>query len=189
LAAEQITPIVDSDEDLVVRARNGDAEAFEELYERFFKRVYHFVDRRIRNSADTEETVQEAFINIFKSIESYRGDSPFSAWVFGVTRRTIAGRFKRKRHPTVPLMDEDLELSDRQAPGGQPSPVELYECQELLADLENKLATRLSDEQRQLFDLHHLQDRPISEIAATLDKSENAVKSNLYRTRKILLAR
>ena len=93
MAAEQIVPVVESDEDLVFRIRNGNAEAFEELYERFFKRIYHFVDKRIRNPADTEEIVQEAFINIFRSLGSYRGDSPFSAWVFGVTRRTIAGRF------------------------------------------------------------------------------------------------
>jgi RNA polymerase sigma-70 factor (ECF subfamily) len=189
LAAEQIELIGDSDEDLVLRARDGDAEAFEELYERYFKRVYLFVDKRLRNSADAEETVQEAFINIFRSISSYRGDSPFSAWVFGVTRRTIAGRFKRKRHPTVPLLEEEHDIAARQGPGGQPTPLEVYECQELLGELEEKLANRLTAEQRKLFDLHHLQDRPISEIAVALNKSEDSVKSNLYRARKILLAR
>ena len=49
--------------------------------------------------------------------------------------------------------------------------------------------SKLSSGQRHLFKLHHLEDRSISEIAVALDKSENAVKSNLYRTRKLLLAR
>ncbi len=189
MAAGQVVLVVDSDEELVFRVRDGDEHAFEELYERFFKRVYLFVNKRLRNPADTEETVQEVFINVFNSIGSYRGDATFSAWVFGVTRRTIAGRFKRRRHPTVPLVEEEHDVTAAQGLGGEPSPLEVYECLELLAQIEGKLATRRTDEHRNLFVLHHLQDRSISEIASALDKSENAVKSNLYRARKILLSR
>ncbi len=183
------------DETLVERARLGDEQAFEELYERYLKRVFLFVDKRLRNTADTEETVQEVFINIFNSIESFRGEAPFAAWVFGVTRRTLAGRFKRKRHPTVPLVEEDHDTGKANGSSygphssSHPSPLEAYECEELLAQMEGKLANRLSAEQRQLFQLHHLEDRPISEIARKLHKSENSVKSNLYRARKVLLAR
>lgn len=188
MAAGQLEPVVEPDEVLVERVKLGDEQAFEELYERFFKRVFLFVDKRLRNTADAEETVQEVFINIFNSIAGYRGDAPFAAWVFGVTRRTIAGRFKRKRHPMVPLPDDDHETV---ATGSskEPSPLEAYECGEMLRGLESRLANRLSDEQRQLFQLHHVEDRPISEIARTLRKSENSVKSNLYRARKVLLAR
>lgn len=187
MAAGQLAPVADSDEALVERIRLGDEQAFEELYERFFKRVFLFVDKRLRNPADTEETVQEVFINIFNSIEGYRGDAPFGAWVFGLTRRTIASRFKRKRHPTVPLVEEEHEGSGPST--RPPSPLEAYEFDELLRQLEGRLDTRLSAEQRTLFRLHHLEDRPISEIAEVLEKSENAVKSNLYRARKVLLAR
>ncbi len=188
MAAGHGAPVAESDDSLVRRARTGDERAFEQLYERFFKRIYRFVDKRLRNTADTEETVQEVFINVFNSIDGYRGDAPFAAWVFGVTRRTIAGRFKRKRHVTVPLGEDE---HDRASVGAfaQASPLELYECEELLAQIEEKLAGRITDEQRELFHLHHLEDRPISEIARTLKKSENAVKSNLYRTRKVLLAK
>jgi RNA polymerase sigma-70 factor (ECF subfamily) len=184
VAAGQVAPLIEPDEELVERVRLGDEYAFEQLYERFYRRIFLFVDKRLRNSADTEETVQEIFINVFNSIESFRGEAPFAAWVFGVTRRTIASRFKRKRHLTVPLVEED-----QGATSAQPSPLELYEYEEMLSQLESKLATRLSDEQRRLFQLHHVEDRPISEIAQTLSKSENSVKSNLYRARKVLLAR
>lgn len=179
----------ETDEQLVARLKAGDRTAFDELYERFFKRIYLFVDRRLRNPADTEETVQEVFMNVLNSIESFRGEAPFAAWVFGLTRRTIAGRFKRKRHATVPLMDDDHEQL-AQPPGiGAASPVEAYEYQELVQQIESKFENKLSPEQRQLFELHHLEERSISEIASRLDKTENAVKSNLYRARKILLAR
>lgn len=178
----------ESDEALALRIRHGDEAAFEQLYERFFKRIFVFVDKRLRNPADTEETVQEVFINVFNSIASYRGDAPFAAWVFGLTRRTIAGRFKRKRHATVPLVEEEHELAARPN-SPHATPLEVYECEELLSQMEGKLASRLTDEQRSLFRLHHLEDLSISEIARRLDKSENAVKSNLYRARKMLLAR
>jgi RNA polymerase sigma factor (sigma-70 family) len=180
-----------SDEELVEQLRQGNREAFELVYERYFRRVYHFVDRRLGNRADVEETVQEVFINIFSSVGTYRGEAPFAAWVFGLTRRTIAGRFKKKRHATVPLRDEDQEsaevaMSELRA---EPTPLESYECQERLARMQTLAATRLSAEQRALFRMHHLEDLSIHDIARSLRKSEDAVKSNLYRARKILLAR
>ena len=192
MAAGQIAPVepaTESDEELVERVRQGDEAAFQLVYERFFKRIYLFVDKRLRNPADTEETVQEVFINVFNSIDSFRGEAPFAAWVFGLTRRTIASRFKKKRHATVPLIEEEHEHLAPNSGSNEPSPLEVYECRELLSQMEGKLKTRLSPEQQTLFQLHHIEDRPISEIADRLDKSENAIKSNLYRARKILLAR
>jgi RNA polymerase sigma-70 factor (ECF subfamily) len=179
------------EEELVARLRRGDQQAFEIVYTRYFPRIYQFVDKRLRNRADTEETVQEVFINIFSSIDSYRAEAPFAAWVFGLTRRTIAGRFKKKRHPTVPLLEDDQENPDpvMTRASGEPTPLESYECLERVVQLESALATRLSAEQQVLFRLHHLEDRSISEIARRLDKSEDSIKSNLYRTRKLLLAR
>lgn len=189
MAAEASVQVAESDEALVLRISGGEEEAFTELYERYFKRVYIFVSKRLSNRADVEETVQEVFISVLTSLDGYRGDAPFAAWVFGVTRRTIAARFKRKRHPTVPLSDEDQDVAASVEANHLPSPLEAYEGEEFLAQVETKLASKLSSEQRQLFRLHHLEDRSISEIAVALDKSENAVKSNLYRARKLLLAR
>ena len=179
------------DEELIEKVEAGDGAAFEVLYERYFPRVYRFVDKRMGNRADTEETVQEVFINVFSSLGSYRGEAPFAAWVLGVTRRTIASRFKKKQHPTVPLGDAEepatlsitMPMLQR-----EPTPLEHYECEERIGRLERAVA-RLTQEQRTLFELHHLYHRPIQEIAQTLRKSEDAVKSNLYRARKLLLSR
>jgi RNA polymerase sigma-70 factor (ECF subfamily) len=180
-----------SDRDLVARVCAGDAGAFQLLYERYFPRVYRFVDKRLRNRADTEETVQEVFINLFSSIAGYRGEAEFAAWVFGLTRRTIASRFKRKRHATVPLYDEETDAIDPLVGTVrvEPTPHEAYECRERMARMQATARKELSDEQCQLVELHHLRNHSIQEIAATLSKSEDAVKSNLYRARKLLLAR
>ena len=188
-------PSVPTDGELVDRLRKGDEQAFEILYQRYFKRIYHFVEKRLRQRADAEETTQEVFICVFSSIDSYRGEAPVAAWIFGITRRVIAARFKRKRHPMVPLADDE---SDAASDAGHtvvhhrssdPTPLEAYECQERMWRMAETLEHKLSREQRLLFRLHHLDERPISEIAQTLDKTEDAVKSNLYRTRKLLLAR
>jgi len=181
-----------SDEMLVDRVRDGDRTAFDEIYRRYFKRVYGFLDKRLRNRADTEETTQEVFINIFSSLDSFRGEAPFAAWIFGLTRRTLASRFRRKQHPMVPLFEEEDEHGVSNLSAGsssEASPLENYELTELAAHLTHSLESEVSPEQRQLFELHHLQSIPISEIARSLSKSEDSIKSNLYRTRKVLLAR
>jgi RNA polymerase sigma-70 factor (ECF subfamily) len=178
------------DERLVERIRGGDRAAFDELYARYFKRVYGFLDRRLSNRADTEETTQEVFVNIFSSIDGYRGDAPFSAWIFGLTRRTLAARFRRKRHPTVPLFEEDEDVSIMSlTAASQPDadPLEHYEMTERAQRLDHALEHELTPEQRRLFEMHHLDSMPIAEIARVTAKSEDAVKSNLYRTRKLLM--
>jgi len=184
--AEPIT-----DEQLVERIRGGDKTAFEHLYFRYFNRIYHYLEKRLRNRADTEETVQEVFFNIFSSIDSYRGEAPFVAWVFGLTRRTLARRFKKKRHATVPFGEDEMEAIDLLLSSirREPDPLEAYEASERLARMAAAASDELSGEQWSLFHLHHLQNRPIQEIARDRHKSVDAVKSTLYRARKALLAR
>lgn len=181
-----------SDEALVDRIRAGERAAFDELYQRYFKRVYAFLDKRLRNRWDTEETTQEVFINVFSSLDGYRGDAPFAAWIFGLTRRTLSARFRRKRHPVVPLLeDEDERAIGSLTAAAQPeaNPLEQYEYNERASQIFRTLETEITDEQRTVFALHHLESVPIAEIARTLEKSEDSVKSNLYRTRKLLMAR
>jgi RNA polymerase sigma factor (sigma-70 family) len=187
VAAPQVTAPL-TDDELISQLRAGDRAAFDILYERYFSRVYHFVDKRLRNRADTEESVQEVFINIFSSIDSYRGEAPFSAWVFGLARRTIARRFKRKRHPTVPLFEDEQEGESAHV-SSTPTPLEAYECEERLSRMEEAVSSKLSPLQWKLFRLHHVEDKSISEIADRLERTEDSIKSNLYRTRKILMAR
>jgi RNA polymerase sigma-70 factor (ECF subfamily) len=182
-----------SDEQLVQRILSGEREAFDQLYARYVGRVFRFVEKRLRNRADVEETTQEVFISVFSSLVSFRAEAPFAAWVLGVARHTIASRFKKKHHPTVPLEpDEDGDIDAQSfAPstGHEATPLEFYELRERITQLEAAAEQDLSPEQQQLFRLHHLEHRPIAEVAAFLDKSEDAVKSNLYRVRKVLLAR
>ena len=190
MAAEDLVPTGHSDEALVERVRGGDCTAFDALYRRYFARIYRFLDRRLNNRADVEETVQEVFINLFSSLDGFRGEAPFAAWVFGLTRRTLANRFKRKRAATVPLPSDDSEMTDESgvSAGREGDPHLAYEFNERLQRLQRGVDD-LSSDQWELFRLRHLENRSIEEIAQQLAKSEDAVKSHLYRARKVLLAR
>jgi RNA polymerase sigma-70 factor (ECF subfamily) len=184
--------VVVADEDLVEAILEGDESAFEALYERYFPRIYHFVNKRMRNRADTEEVTQEVFASLFSSLPSFRSEAPFAAWAFGVTRRTIAARFKKKRHETVALSEEDTEQAGSLFVAGvqrEPDPHQVYECNERIGRMQSAASKELTGEQRLLFLLHHIQNRSIQEIARRVAKSEDAVKSHLYRARKVLLAR
>jgi len=190
-AADSAVEIPISDEELIERVCKNDRSAFDLLYERYFPRVCGYVKRRIANRADAEETTQEIFINVFTSLGSFRGEAPFAAWVLGVSRRTIASRFKKKQHVTVPLDDTQWEEPGiRSAPALQrePTPLEHYECAERIAQIEAIAREKLSKHQWQLIELHHLKNHSVREIARILDRTEDAVKSNLYRARKLLTA-
>ncbi len=178
-----------ADEVLVQRIIEGKTNEFDVLYERYFKRIHRFVSRRMANAADVEETVQEVFINVLRSLESFRGEAPFAAWVFGLTRRTIANRYKRKRAETIPLPTDEQEaaLGLGEDVPGEADPLASYERNERLKQLQRG-AERLSNDQWELFRLHHLEHRSIEDIASQTHKTRDAVKSHLYRARKLLLA-
>jgi RNA polymerase sigma-70 factor (ECF subfamily) len=181
-----------TDEQLVEQVRAGDRQAFEALYRKLFPRILRFVRARMGNRWDVEEAVQEIFIAAFSSLGAYRGEAPFSAWVYGLARRTIANRFKRKRAETVPWNDSDVALSNAASAvhedSSAPDPHAAYERSERLAQIDSA-AQQLSPSQWEYFRLHHLEDVPIGDIARRSSISRDAVKSQLYRARKLLLAR
>ena len=181
-----------SDQELVDGIRRSSEAHFNALYERYFQRVYSFVYLRLRNRADTEEVTQEVFVNLFLSLAGFRHEAPFAAWVFGVTRRTIAARFKKKHHETVSLSEEDAEQAGGLSVAAvqrEPDPHQVYECNERIDRLQYAAKSSLTGEQQRLFLLHHIKHHSIQEIARQVAKSEDAVKSHLYRARKALLAR
>lgn len=178
----------ESDEQLIARVVAGEREAFDLLYDRYLKRVYSFVHRRMGNRADAEEVVQEIFFSSFSSLASFRGESSFASWILGIARRSVANRYRKDSAPTIPLETDDNAWAQNAGTAESPdTPLDHYEYLERIAQIDQDVQHTLSHEQRKLFRLHHLEHRSIAEIATHLGKSQNAVKSKLYRTRKLLL--
>ncbi len=155
---------------VVGQAQRGDEEAFAQLYEVYFDKVYRYLVLKIGNRAEAEDMTQQVFLKAYKSIASYRWKGvPFSAWLFRIAHNLMVD-FVRKssRRPTVPLDETLLAGSDNPQ-----AEVELRLDVERLV-----LATRhLTAAQREVISLRFAGGLPIAEVARTMGKSQGAVKA------------
>src|SRR5467141_4771763 len=91
----------------IVRAREGDAAGFEYLYKAHCRRVYSLCLRMIKNPADAEDLTQQAFLQLFRKIDTFRGESGFSTWLHRVTVNVVLMHLRRHKPAEIPV--EDLE--------------------------------------------------------------------------------
>lgn len=184
-AAEPILdPRIARDMERVEHIVAGSREHFDDLYEEFFPRVYRFALKRLGDPGEAEDVTQETFLCVFRSLSSYRGGAPLLIWVFGIARNTVNRRFRRAR-PNLESTDAE---GARELVGVAVSPDRAVEARRLLEACEQVVERELTPMQRRIFHLKHLRRQSIREIARTLGKSEDAIKANLYRMRRAILA-
>src|SRR5260370_10443746 len=92
----------------IKQAKEGDAAAFEFLYKAHCRRVYSLCLRMIKNPAEAEDLTQQAFLQLFRKISTFRGESGFSTWLHLVTVNIVLMHLRRHKPPEFPV--EDLEL-------------------------------------------------------------------------------
>jgi RNA polymerase sigma-70 factor (ECF subfamily) len=175
-----------ADETLVEAVRNAEERAFKLLYERYFQRVYTFSFRRLRNHADTEEAVQETFTSVFRSIDTYRGESSLVSWIYGIARNTVNNQLRRvnaQHQRMARARNELLRTSIAMSPG---TPEDELNLQRSIDQVRDCLAS-LSDWQAEVFALRHLENLPIGEIARRMSRSHDSVRSSLYRVKSLLI--
>ena len=155
--------VAPADKALVEAIRNAEERAFKLLYERYFQRVYTFSFLRLRNHADTEEAVQETFTSVFRSIDTYRGESSLVSWIYGITRNTVNNQLRRvnaQHQRMARARNELLRTSIAMSPG---TPEDELNLQRSVDQVRECLAS-LSDWQAEVFALRHLENLPIGEI-------------------------
>src|SRR3954463_9839930 len=96
VATTKPEPAPNSDLALAIAAGKGDMTAFEKLYERHNRRVYSLCLRMTQNAAEAEDLAQEAFIQLFRKIGSFRGDSAFTTWLHRLTVNQCLMHFRRR---------------------------------------------------------------------------------------------
>jgi RNA polymerase sigma-70 factor (ECF subfamily) len=170
------------DRELVEAILGGSREHFDLLYETYFPRVYRFALKRLGDTSEAEDVTQEVFFTVFRALPSFQGNSSLLVWIFGITRNTVNRRFRRKRPRLEPLEDGTHEIAADDVP-----PDRAADARRLLHRCEFVIEKELTPLQRRIFHLKHLRRQPIRAIAQALDKSEDAVKANLYRMRRALL--
>ena len=171
----------ESDTELVAEILAGSRTHFEMLYEAYFPRVYRFALKRMRDSGEAEDVTQEVFVTVFRALRSYQGNSSLLVWIFGIARNKVNRRFRGTRPWMEPLDPESLQAVSHDAPAD-----EQVQARILLQQCEEAIETRLTPLQRRIFHLKHLRRQSIRTIAASLGKSEDAVKANLYRMRRAI---
>jgi len=160
---------VQSEESLVRRAQKRDQEAFAQLYEEHFDKIYRYLALRIGNETEAEDMTQQVFLNALQSISSFRWKGiPFSAWLFRIAHNQAVDFLRRKKRTAVPL-DESL-------PSNGDSPQRLAEDK---LDIEQLLlATKqLTEAQREVISLRFTSGLSIAQVARVMGRSQGAVKA------------
>jgi RNA polymerase sigma-70 factor (ECF subfamily) len=159
---------------------------FDVLYGRYFQRIYAFIYIRARNHADTEELTQETFMSVFRSAEAYGGRSSPLAWVYGVAKNTVANHIRRLRTHRERLNAIGCDPFATTSPTWSYTPAQQLDLDRCAANVDDRLRS-VSAWQADAFVMRHAENLSIPEIARRTERSSDAVRSGLYRVKKLLL--
>jgi RNA polymerase sigma-70 factor (ECF subfamily) len=180
-----------SDSELIVRAAEGDATAFQTLVERHRAMVYRVAYQFAGNHHDAEDIAQDVFIKIYRSLDRFRQDAQLTSWIYRIVMNACIDH-RRKNAPAAlaSLGDEDGQrLLDAAADG--PGPEQRAYAGELGDVLAAEIG-RLPHGQRLVFVMRHHEGLKLGEIAAALGLAEGTVKRQLHaavhRLRRVLSA-
>jgi len=165
----------------IERAKQGDAEAFETLYHLHKRRVYSLCLRMTANTAAAEDLTQEAFLQLFRKIGTFRGESAFSTWLHRMAVNVVLMQLRKKGLPVVSLEEtmEGEEEAPRKEPGAEDP---------RLAGSLDRMQLQLSIEAlppgyRMIFLLHDVEGYEHNEIAEMVGCSIGNSKSQLHKAR------
>lgn len=175
-----------TDEALFERVCAGSEAHFNALYGRYFRRIYAFVYQRIRNHADSEELVQEIFTVVFRGAANYGGRASPLAWIYGVAKNVVLNHHRRARLQQERMLEAGEDSLASTSPHWSYGPDEQLALQRCATALDEQIAT-LADWQAEAFFLRHAENLPIHEICRRTDRSADAVRSGLYRAKRLLL--
>jgi len=161
---------VQDEQSLVHRAQQGDKEAFAQLYEDHFDKIYRYVALRIGNKTEAEDMTQQVFLNALRSISSFKWKGvPISTWLFRIAHNLVVDYLRKGEKQATILLDESLVSSDSN----------LQMAAEHRLDVEQLiLATkRLTAAQREVISLRFAGELSVAQVAKVMGKSQGAVKA------------
>src|SRR5262249_38861695 len=172
-----------SEAEAIERAKGGDAGAFEGLYGLHKRRVYSLCLRMTGNTAEAEDLTQEAFLQLFRKIATFRGESAFSTWLHRMTVNVVLMRLRKKSLPTDSLeesLEPDSENSGPKRDVGAPD-LRLSGAVDRV-NLERSIE-KLPPGYRTVFILHDVQRDEHNESADIMGCSVGNSKSQLHKAR------
>jgi len=175
---------VQDEESLMRRAQRRDPEAFTQLYEAYFDKIYRYIAIRIGNEMEAEDMTQQVFLKALRSIPSFRwrGISP-SAWLFRIAHNQVVDYLRKKtKQATVPIDKLPVIASDD-------NPQLMAERR---VDIEQLVSAtgQLTEAQREVISLRFAAELSVAEVSKVMGRSQGAVKalqhSAIVALRKVL---
>jgi RNA polymerase sigma-70 factor, ECF subfamily len=159
------------EESLVRRAQEKDSQAFAELYEAYFDRIYRYVAVRIRNETEAEDLTQQVFMKLLQSIFSYQSRGiPFSAWLYRIAHNLVIDFYRQQSKKAT------VDIDGLPLPAGEEDPQNMMEKRYNVEEI--KKATRqLTEAQQEVLALRFTSELSIAECASIMGKSEGAIKA------------
>lgn len=166
------------DAELVRRCVAGEHSAHRELFERERSRLHALLFRVVGSNHHLDDLLQETFLEIFRSLPSFRAESSLRTWMDRCAVRVAYAHFGRKaRQPTL----ESLPEVSAGGPNAEDRALLREATRRLYAQLD-----RLEPRQRLAFTLHAIEDRPINQVAEIMESSEVATKVRVWRARRAI---
>ncbi len=177
--AEEIFDVAASNDwGLAQHSATGDMAAFEEIYRRHHRRVYSICLRMLTNAAEAEDLTQEVFIQLYRKIGSFRGDSAFTTWLHRLTVNQVLMHF-RKRNVKFEKTTEEGEMPI-QVVSGTENPKAMPIVDKIAL---NAAIGQLPNGYKKVFVLHDVEGYEHEEIAKILGCSVGTSKSQLHKAR------
>ena len=165
----------------IERAKQGDASAFQALYDLHKRRVYSLCLRMTANTATAEDLTQEAFLQLFRKIGTFRGESAFSTWLHRMAVNVVLMQLRKKGLAVVPL--EETTESEDESPKKEPGADDVRLAGAIdRMQLQNAIA-ELPPGYRTIFLLHDVEGYEHNEIADIVGCSIGNSKSQLHKAR------
>lgn len=175
---------MDDEQVWLEQARRGDKNAFGQLIEAYQGPVYNLAYRMLGNSGEAEEAAQEAFIRAYTRLDSYDPTHKFSTWLLSITSNFCIDQI-RKRRAVLLSIDEPLPPHPALHSDNSKGPEAAFVAQER-EELVQNLLSELPEEYRQAVVLRYWYDMAYEEIAEVQKTTVSAVKSRLFRARRML---
>jgi RNA polymerase sigma-70 factor (ECF subfamily) len=167
-----------SDLELIRAAASGDAAAFEQLYQQHYRRVYSLCLRMLGSTTQAEDLTQEVFLQVFRKLGSFRGDSQFTTWLHRLTVNQVLMHF-RKRGVKLEHTSEEGDFTNVvETPLQSTRRISMVDRLAL-----EKAIAELPPGYRTVFALHDIEGYEHEEIAGMLGVSIGTSKSQLHKAR------
>lgn len=184
-----------TDDALVARCRNGDEAAFDELVLRHRARAINVAFQVVRDYEDATEVAQDAFVNVYEHLDSFRGDCAFTTWLHQIVLNLARNRhrwWKRRGRQAMVSLDATIETPDGDAPRQFAAAGDAPDTAAVKAEFVTAIAREMAALPlafREVLMLRNVDNLSYEEIAGRLDVSVGTVKSRIARAREALRER